>query len=75
MWAWLCCDLAKREQSDYLMGKEISIKQFKRRASQLLQCHSKKKPGEVHSRLEKLVRGMPKKWRQCKERNYGRCGR
>ena len=31
--------------------------------------------GEVHSRLEKLVRGMPKRLRQCKKRNYGCCGK
>ena len=75
VWAWLRRDLAKREQSDYLMGKEISIKQFKQRASELLQCCGQKKPGGVHSRLEKLVRGMPKRLHQCKERNYGRCGK
>ena len=57
------------------MGKEISIKQFKQRAAQILQCYGEKKPGEVHSRLEKLVRGMPKRLRQCKERNYGRFGK
>ena len=75
VWAWLRRDLAKREQSDYLVGKEISINQFKQRAAQILQAYGEKKPGEVHSRLEKLVRGMPKRLRQCKERNYGRCGK
>ena len=75
VWAWLRRDLVKREQADYLVGNEISIKQFKQRAAQILQCYGEKKPGEVHSRLEKLVRGMPKRLRQCKERNYGRCGK
>ena len=70
MWSWLRRDLAKSEQS-----KEISIKQFKQRAAQILQGYGEKKPGEVHSRLEKLVRGMPKRLRQCKEHNYGRCGK
>ena len=68
-------DLAKREQSDYMAGKEISIKQFKLRAARLLQSYGEKKPGEMHSRLEKLVRGMPKRLRKCKEHHYGRCGK
>ena len=54
---------------------EISIQQFKQRAAQILQCYGEKKPGEVYSRLEKLVRGMPKRLRKCKERNYGRFGK
>ena len=75
VWAWLCRDLAKREQSDYLAGKEITIQKFKQRAAQILQSCGDKKPGQTHSRLEKLVRGMPKRLRKCKERNYGRCGK
>ena len=75
VWAWLRRDLAKREQSDYLVGKETSIKQFKQRAAQILQGYGDKKLDEVHSRLEKLVRGMPKRLRPCKEHNYGRCGK
>ena len=68
-------DLAKREQSDYTAGRQISIHQFKQRAAQLLQSYGEKKTGEKYSRLAKLVRGMPKRWRKCKERNYGRCGK
>ena len=75
VWAWLRRDLAKREQSDYMADKEISLKQFKQRAAHLLQGCGEKKPGEVHSRLEKFVRGMPRRLRQCKEHNYGRCGK
>ena len=75
VWAWLRRDLAKREQSDYVAGKEINMKQFRQRAAQLLQSYGEKKPGEVHSRLEKLVRGMPGRLRKCKDRNYGRCGK
>ena len=75
VWAWLRRDLAKREQSDYTAGRQISIHQFKQRAAQLLQSYGEKKTGEKHSRLAKLVRGMPKRLRKCKERNYGRYGK
>ena len=75
VWAWLRRDLTKREQSDYIAGKEISVQQFKQRAAQLLQSYGEKRPGQKHSPLEKLVRGMPKRLRTCKERNYGRCGK
>ena len=44
-------------------------------AARIPQGYGEKKPGEVHSRLEKLVRGMPKRLHQCKEHNYGRCGK
>ena len=74
VWAWLRRDLAKREQPDYTAGRQISIHQFKQRAAQLLQSYGAKM-GEEHSRLAKLVRGMPKRLRKCKERNYGRCGK
>ena len=67
VWAWLRRDLAKREQSDYVVRREISISQFKQRAAQLLQSYGEKKSGEKHSPLEKLVRGMPKKLHACKE--------
>ena len=75
VWAWLRCDLAKHEQSDYAAGRVITIHQFKQRAAQLLQSYGEKKKGQKHSSLEKLVRGMPKRLRICKERNYGRCGK
>ena len=75
VWAWLRCDLAKREQCDYMAGKEITIKQYKQRAAQLLQSYGEKKSGKLYSRLEKLVRGMPKRLHLCKARNYGRCGK
>ena len=61
VWAWLRCDLAKREQCDYMAGKEITIKQSKQRAARLLQSYGEKKSGKLYSRLEKLVRGMPKR--------------
>ena len=75
VWAWLRRDLAKREQSDYVVRREISISQFRQRAAQLLESYGEKKTGEKHSRLEKLVRGMPKRLYKCKEDNYGRCGK
>ena len=73
VWAWLRRDFAKHEQSDYLAGKEITIQKFKQRAAQILQSYGDKKPGQTHSRLEKLVRRMPKSLCKCKEHNYGRC--
>ena len=36
VWAWLRRDLAKREQSDYTVSRQISIHQFKQRAARLL---------------------------------------
>ena len=75
VWAWLRCDLAKPEQSDYSAGSVITIHQFKQMAAQLLQSDGEKKKGQKHSSLEKLVRGMAKRLRICKERNYGRCGK
>ena len=52
----------------------ITIHQFKQRAAQLLQSYGEKKTGEKHSRLAKLVSGMPKRLRKCREHNYGRGG-
>ena len=75
VWAWLRRDLAKREQSDDIARGEISIRQFRQRAAQLLQSYGEKETGQKHSPLEKLVRGMPKRLRKCKERNYCRCGK
>ena len=70
-----CADVSVAELVDYTLGRQISIHQFKQRAAQLLQSYGEKKTGEKHSRLAKLVRGMPKRLRKCKERNYGRCGK
>ena len=57
------------------LGRQISNHQCKQRAAQLLQSYGEKKTGEKHSRLAKYVRGMPKRLRKYKERNYGRCGK
>ena len=32
-------------------------------------------PGQQHSYLQKLVRGMPKRLARCKKNKYGRCGK
>jgi len=75
VWAWLRRDLAIKEQADYAGGKFITVQQFRQRAAQFLKGYGVKKPGSDHSRLEKLVRGMPKRLQKCKERRYGRCGK
>ena len=75
VWAWLRRDLAKREQADFAANRQITTHQFKQRVAQLLQGYGVKKPIESYSRLEKLIRGMPKRLRKCKERRFGRCGK
>ena len=40
----------------------------------LLDSHVEKKAGEQYSYLEKLVRGMPKRFAKCHANHFGRCG-
>ena len=68
MWAWLRRDLAIKEQADHAVGKVLTAQQFRQRAALLLKQYGEKKPGSDHSRLGKLVRGMPKRLQKCKER-------
>jgi len=75
VWAKLRKDLAAREFEDLKVDKVISITAFKQRVSQLLTSYSTAGPGEKHSYLEKLVRGMPKRLQQCKRNKYGPCGK
>ena len=75
VWAWLRRDLSIKEQADHAVGKVLTVQQFRQRAAQLLKRYGEKKPGSEHSRLEKLVRGMPKRLLKCRERRYGRCGK
>ena len=75
VWAWLRRDLAKREQADLSAKRDLTPQQFKQRCSQLLNSYSVPKGGEQHSRLQKLIRGMPKRLRKCKANSYGKCGK
>ena len=75
VWAWLRRDLAVREQQDLEANRYISPKQFKLRCAQLLQSYAVPKAGESHSRLQKLVHGMPRRLQRCKANRYGRCGK
>ena len=59
------------EFEDLKAGRVISIVAFKQKVSQLLTSYSTKGPGEKHSYLDKLVRGMPKRLQQCKKNKYG----
>ena len=61
VWAKLRRDLASREFEDLRSGKVISKTAFKQRVAQLLISYSLAGPGEQHSFLEQLVRGMPRR--------------
>ena len=75
VWAKLRKDLAAREFEDLKARKLISTTSFKKRVAQLLASYSTPGPGETHSYLEKLVRGMPKRLENCKRNKYGPCGK
>ena len=60
---------------DLKAGKVITVLQFKQRAAQLLHSYGLTGPGEKHSYLEKLVRGMPARLQRCKNNRYGPCGK
>ena len=74
-WAELRKDLAEREFEDLKAGKVISKTSFKQRVSQLLTSYSLPGPGQQHSYLERLVRGMPRRLERCKANKYGPCGK
>ena len=75
VWARLRKDLAVREQEDLAAGRTISVAQFRQRAAQILNSYGSAGPGESHSYLRKLVRGMPRRLAGCKANKYGRCGK
>ena len=68
-------DLARREQEDFTANREITVAQFRQRCAQILRSYEERRPGQEWSRLEKLIRGMPKRLAKCKARRYGRCGK
>ena len=75
VWAWLRRDLAKREQADFADKRTITPHQFRLRVAQILRTYEEPSGGQPLSRLEKLVRGMPKRLATCKAKRYGRCGK
>ena len=75
VWAKLRRDPAIREFEDLQSDKLISTQQFKQRVAQLLTFYGSVRPGKAHSYLEKLLRGMPKRLRKCKDNKYGPCGK
>ena len=75
VWAWLRKDLAKAEQADLAVKRVLSVRQFRVRAAKLLRSYSVAKPGQEHSRLQKLVRGMPGRLAKCRRNKFGRSGK
>ena len=75
VWAWLRKDLAKRELEDLTAGRILTLSQYRQRIGQILSTYEQPRAGEQHSRLEKLVRGMPARLRKARQNNYGRCGK
>ena len=75
VWSWLRTDLAKREFDDLKDKAVITVAQFRQRAAQILNSYAEAKPGEKHSRLRKLVRGMPDRPQKCKRNKYGPTGK
>ena len=75
VWAWLRKDLAIREQGDLSAGRYLTPRQYRLRCAQILQSYAVPKAGDSHSRLQKLVRGMPRRLQSCKANRYGRCGK
>ena len=75
VWAELRKDLATREFEDLKTGKLISVTTFKRRVAQVLTSYSTPGPGQQHSYLEKLVRGMFNRLERCRKNKFGPCGK
>ena len=69
------CHLALREQEDFSANRQLNVSQFRKRCAQVLHNYEERLPGQRFSRLEKLIRGMPKRLATCKARRYGRCGK
>ena len=54
-----------------MAGTVITVAQFKQRVAQILNSYAVAKAGEKHSRLGKLVRGMPDRLMKCKKNKFG----
>ena len=55
--------------------RAIAAAQFRQRANRLVTNYTVPKEGQSLSRLQKLVRGMPKRLERAKANGYGRCGK
>ena len=66
VWAWLRKDLAILEHDDLQANRYLTAQQFRQRCARILNSYSVVKTGERRSRLQKLVRGMPKRTVQSK---------
>ena len=75
VWARLRKDLAVREMQDLQDGVVLSGAQFRQRAAQVLSTYGQPGDDGADSYLEKLIAGMPKRLRKCKQNGYGRCGK
>ena len=75
VWAWLRRDLAKREVADIEAKRYLTEHAFRHRCFQILSTDAVPKPGEEFSRLQKLLRGLPRRLRKAKANRYGRCGK
>jgi transposase len=75
VWAWLRRDLARKEQEDFAANRAITAQQFRQRVAHILHGYEAVRPGQEWSMLSKLVRGMPKRLRKSKAKQYGRCGK
>ena len=77
VWARLRKDLAVMEMRDMSQTprRELTVPQFKTRASNLFNSYAEVKRGPQHSYLQKLIHGMPRRLQKCKDNLYGRCGK
>lgn len=75
VWAWLRRDLAIRERDDLAAGRYLTPRRYRLRCAQILQSYAVPKAGDSHSRLQKLVRGMPRRLQSCRANRYGKCGK
>ena len=75
VWARLRMDLGVREMEDLHLGRHISVTQYRQRVGQLLTSYSVPSPGQPHSFLQRLVRGMPRRLAKCRANRFGPCGK
>ena len=75
VWARLRMDLNKREMEDLHTGKQITAAHYKQRVAQLLTSYTVPPPGQTHSFLQRLVRGMPRRLAKCRANKFGPCGK
>ncbi len=75
VWAWLRRDLAIREQEDLKSKRLLNAQQFRQRCANILNSYGVPTESGAESRLQQLIRGMPKRLRKCRANSYGRCGK